>query len=172
MKFIAIASACAGITVAAAVQSSENAPTTPFQLVVDGGNFDGQTVKFVTDNSASPTKAYAVIGGTTGFESNFKLIEGGLYSDFKLYDIGWAAQIPNDGSSVFQISPSLADNGFAILQSNSGTQPQFLAYNSSTNFFTCANPRAPYPNEPVLAFRDTVGECTQVKVQVVSPNSS
>jgi hypothetical protein len=166
MKFLAIASACAGIAAAAAVQSSDNTPT-PFQLVVDGGNFDGQTVKFVPDNSASPTKAFAVIGGA-GFESNFKLIEGGLYSDFKLYDIGWSASIPKDGFSVFQIDPMLADNGFAVLQSNSGTQPQFLAYNASTNFFICTNPRVPYPNEPVLAFQDTVGQCGQVKIQVIS----
>jgi hypothetical protein len=172
MKVFAIASALAAIAAAAAIKSSDDTPTPPqFQLIVNGGDLDGQPIKFVTDNNSSPTKAYAVIG-TTGEVDNFKLIEGGLYSDFKLYDIGWTAQIPNDGSSVFQISPSFADNGFAILQSNSGTQPQFLAYNSSTNFFTCANPRAPYPNEPVLAFRDTVGECTQVKVQIVSPNSS
>jgi hypothetical protein len=172
MKVPAIASIFAGIAAAAAIKSSDDTSSPPqFQLVVSGGDLDGQPIKFVTDNNSSPTKAYAVIGGT-GFESNFKLIEGGLYSDFKLYDIGWSASIPNDGSSVFQIDPMLADNGFAVLQSNSGNQPQFLAYNASTNFFTCAYPRAPYPNEPVLAFRDTVGECTEVKVRVVSPKSS
>jgi hypothetical protein len=162
MKSLALAFGFAGAAIAASLNgcgSSTITPTTVFELQAEGGGVDGQFVTFLHEGAGM---SYGFIDGTSG--QQFNLSDGSLLANGLVTSgIQWSAHI-DAAYPVVEIGPGVyPTDHFAILGSD------ILSYNSSTTFFSCTNITSnPYNYAgPALAFGDSVGDCTEIKVHIV-----